>query len=455
MGVGLLEVIMQGKREEMQYQMTLLPPLESLVPAEFHLRRLNEVLDLSFVHEVVRDRYCQNNGRPSVDPEVIIRLFLMQAIEGISGVRELMRQVQMHLGYRWFIGYELDTKLPDHSTLSRALDRFGDEVFNELFERSIDQCRASGLIEGKVLHIDATTIRADIDKDRVNCPDRSDPDARYGRFPDGTKQPGYKQQTVVDDESRVVLAVEVMPANRGEGSDINGIVDEAIDRLDAPPTALCADSAYANGANAAGCMGRGIRLVSPPRAPVNHHSKGKFSIEQFRYDAQRDVFVCPAGKELRRVGRMSGRRGRYKYRARQRDCQACPLRDQCTSAPMRCLNAGKDHWALVRLREDSKRADFRALYRRRAPLIEGLFAEAKQWHGLRRAWRRGLAKMRIQCLLIAAVLNFKRQIAPYRLVRAFEILTTLCRNLLGQLMRRFLRAIPVQLPDTNVFYRFS
>ena len=89
-------------------------------------------------------------------------------MEGITHVRDLMRQVQVNLAHRWFIGYSLDEKLPDHSTLSKALDRFGDDVFDELFKRSIVQCKRSGLIEGKVLHVDATTIRADIDKNRVN-----------------------------------------------------------------------------------------------------------------------------------------------------------------------------------------------------------------------------------------------------------------------------------------------
>lgn len=399
---------MQTKREQLGYEMTLLPPLESFIPEDYPLRRLDKVLDLSFVHEAVRDLYCQDNGRPSVDPEVVIRLFLLQAIEGIVHVRELMRQVQVNLAYRWFIGYDLDERLPDHSTLSRALDRMGDEVFNELFERSIRQCRRSGLIEGRVLHVDATTIRADLDINRVNKKNSPDQDARFGRFPNGTKQPGYKQQTVVDDGSRVVLAVDVMPANRSEGSKISGVIDVAAGRLDEPPEVVCADSAYANGPNAATCTARGMRLVSRPRLPQNHHSRGKFLVEQFSYDVERDVFICPSGKELARAGRMSDKRGGYKYRAWQRDCQVCSLKDQCTSAPMRCLNVGKDHWALVRLREDSRRADFRALYHRRAPVIEGVFAEAKQWHGLRRAWRRGLSKMRIQCLLIATVLNFKR-----------------------------------------------
>ena len=169
---------MQTKRERSQQQMMLLPPLESFIPHDHNLYKLNRILDLSFVHEAVRDRYCQDNGRPSIDPEVIIRLFLIQAMNGIPRVRELMRQVQVNLAYRWFIGYDLDEPLPDHSTLSKALSRFGDEVFDKLFQQSIARCQASGLVEGRVLHVDATTIRADLDRKRVNKPDSSDPDVR-------------------------------------------------------------------------------------------------------------------------------------------------------------------------------------------------------------------------------------------------------------------------------------
>ena len=421
---------MQNKRERRQQQMTLLPPLESFVPSDHYLRRLNRVLDLEFVHEVVRDFYCQDNGRPSIDPEVIIRLFLIQAIEGIPHVRGLMRQVQMHIGYRWFIGYELDEKLPDHSTLSRALDRFGDDVFDELFERSIAQCKKSGLIEGKVLHVDATTIRADIDINRVNKPDSSDPDARFGRFPDGTKQPGYKQQTVVDDDSRVVLAVDVMSANAGEGSDIAPIVDEASERLSQTPSTGCADSAYASGKNRAMCEDRGIRLVSPPGHGHSVYSKEYFTIERFTYVEQEDVFICPAGKQLTYAGRYAGKKQRRKYRASILDCRECTLKDRCTKALQRSLNVSRDHAALVRLRADSQSSDFKALYRSRGPVIEGVFAEAKQWHGLSRAWRRGLSKMKVQCLLVSAVLNFKRLMdAPGCLPMIFPILRAVLKRI--------------------------
>ena len=184
---------MQTRREKLGYGMTLLPPLEELIPADHVLRKLERVLDLSFIHAVVRDRYCQDNGRPSIDPEVVMRLFLIQALQGIRSVRELMSEVQVNLAYRWFIGYRVEEALPDHSTLSRALDRFGDQVFNALFARSIAQCRESGLVEGRVLHLDATLIRADLDANRVNQPDSPDPDARFGRGPGGRKIPGYKQ----------------------------------------------------------------------------------------------------------------------------------------------------------------------------------------------------------------------------------------------------------------------
>lgn len=399
---------MQTKRDISQQEMILLPPLEHFIPGDHQLKRLNRVLDLSFVHEVVRDRYCQTNGRASIDPEVILRIFILQAISGITKVRALLREIHVNLAYRWFIGYRLDEALPDHSTLSKALDRFGDELFDELFARSIAACQKSGLIEGKMLHVDATTIRADIDKNKVNKSESSDSDARFGRFGDGSKQPGYKQQTVVDDAHGVVVAVEITPANEADDPALLGMIDGATARLGLIPDVVCADGGYASGANAAGCEERHIRLVSPPQA-VPANQAGHFTIEQFTYDETEDEFTCPAGEKLRNVGR-TGRESQRRYRSRQRSCQRCPLHSACTTAPMRSLTVSPGHGALERLRADRQTESFRTLYRRRAPVAEGVFADSKQRHGLRRAWRRGLPKMRIQSLLIATVINLKRLI---------------------------------------------
>lgn len=400
---------MQTKRDQLGYEMMLLPSMESYIPEDYHLRRLNKVLDLSFVHEAVRERYCQDNGRPSIDPEVIIRLFLLQAIEGINHVRELMRQVQLNLGYRWFIGYRLDETLPDHSTLSRALDRLGDEVFNELFERSIGQCQKSGLIGGRVLHVDATTIRADLDANRVNKPNSPDGDARFGRFPNGKKLPGYKQETVADDSNRVVVGLSVYPANRPDDTEIVSLVDAVSERLGEAPEAVCGDGAYSSGKNCEAMESRGIRLVSPPQKPSQKKGASIFTVEDFVYDESRDVFICPAGEVLKFGGLdTSGGRSRRQYCAWRSHCQCCGLKDQCTQSDRRVLKVTSRHEALRRLRADSRTRSFRRLYRRRAPVIEGVFAEAKQWHGLARARWRGLAKMWVQCLLTASAINLKR-----------------------------------------------
>ena len=430
---------MQSKRDQTVYEMTLLPPLEALVPADHRLRKLDRVLDLSFVHEVVRELYCQDNGRPSIDPEVVLRLFILQAIEGIRSVRELMNEVQVNLAYRWFIRYRVDEPLPDHSTLSRALDRFGDAVFNELFGRSIAQCRRAGLIDGRVLHLDATTIRADLDRGRVGTPDSPDPEARYGRIPGGGKVPGYKQQTVADGKARVVVAVDVLPGNAHDQQGAVDTVDQAIAHTGQCPEAVCADAAYANGSNAAAMEARSVRLVSPPqRIDRSDLGSDHFSTDDFTYDKRRDVYVCPAGQMLTYIGTESTKRRRRRYRAPQSVCMACPFRSRCTTSDRKVLQISPHQDSLKRLRADAQTESFRRLYRTRAPVIEGVFAEAKQWHGLRRAWRRGLSNMLIQSLLVAAVLNFKR------LMAASASFGLLCRalNVVVNVARRMRRAVP-------------
>ena len=401
---------MQTRRAKLGYEMMLLPPLESFIRPDHPLRRLDAVLDLSFIHEAVRDLYCPDNGRPSIDPEVVMRLFILQAIKGIRSVRELMNTVEENLAYRWFIGYDLQEKLPDHSTLSRALDRFGIAVFDTLFQRSIAQCQASGLLEGRVMHLDATLIRADLDKDKAEQPGCADPDARFGRQKGA---PGYKQQTVADGKARVVVAVDVMPANEHDTERAVAMVDQAIRRTGQRPQVVCADSAYANGANATAMEARDVRLVSPPQR-VRSKDDDRLTPDDFVYDTARDVYICPVQQELIYIGTETRKTRRRRYRAPTGVCATCPLRSRCTKSKRRVLHVSPHHDALARLRADAKTGGFRALYRMRCAVIEGVFGEAKQWHGLRRAARRGLANMLMQSLLVAAVLNLKRLMAAPR-----------------------------------------
>jgi transposase len=140
--------------------------LEDLVPVDNFYRRLQEKLNLSFVRELVEDRYAAS-GRPSVDPEVFFRLQLVMFYEGIRSERELMRIVSDRLSVRWYIGYDLHEPLPDHSSLTRIRDRFGLSVFREFFERIVQLCVEAGLVWGEELYFDATKVDANASLDSI------------------------------------------------------------------------------------------------------------------------------------------------------------------------------------------------------------------------------------------------------------------------------------------------
>ena len=204
----------------------------------------------------------------------------------------------------------------------------------------------------------------------------------------------------------------VTSADRYEGKEAVAMVDQVTAQLGATPEVVCADGAYGSGQNRAILEEHGVRLVSPPK-PITFTKDGYFTVEDFHYDGVKDEFVCPAGRRLKYAYSDSIRPDRRCYGASEKVCRGCSLKSRCTRSAARKVKVSKDHAALIRLRADSRTESFQQLYRSRAPAVEGVFAEEKQWHGLRRAWRRALSKMRVQCLLIAAVPNFKRLAAAF------------------------------------------
>jgi len=134
--------------------------LEALLPADNFYRRLEEKLDLSFVRDLVRDCYGEM-GRRSIDPVVFFKLQLIAFFEGITSERRLMETTQLHLAHRWYLGYDLDEPLPDHSSLSKIRSRYGVEPFQRFFEQIVELCIEAGLVEGDELYFDATKVEAD------------------------------------------------------------------------------------------------------------------------------------------------------------------------------------------------------------------------------------------------------------------------------------------------------
>src|SRR5579871_3092725 len=141
--------------------------LDMLVPQDNFYRQVEAKLDISFVRALVRDFYASGVGRPSIDPVTFFKLHLIMFFEGIRSERQLMETVSLNLAHRWYIGYDLDEAVPDHSSLTKIRDRYGLEVFQRFFEHIVDLCRQAGLVWGKELYFDGTKVRANADIDSL------------------------------------------------------------------------------------------------------------------------------------------------------------------------------------------------------------------------------------------------------------------------------------------------
>ena len=144
---------MLKRKPPAQLELFVAGPLEQLVPCDHVLARIDRVLDLSWLHGEVADCYCADNGRPGIDPEVAVRLMLAGFLLGIAHDRRLMREAQADIAIRWFIGCGLHDRLPDHSSLTRIRQRWGEDRFRTIFQRTVSACLEAGIAKGEVVHL--------------------------------------------------------------------------------------------------------------------------------------------------------------------------------------------------------------------------------------------------------------------------------------------------------------
>jgi transposase len=465
--------------------------LEELVPKDNFYRRLEERLDLSFVRELVRDCYACS-GRPSVDPVVFFRLQLVMFFEDIRSERRLMEVAADRLSIRWFLGYDLDEPLPDHSSLSRIRERYGLEIFRRFFERIVEECFEAGLVWGEELFFDSTKVEANADVDSLRSrsiaqnhleelfeetcgpekiedfttphpsPDASaadalptavdealeednarkskdwisregrqdrafssgprertadrllsttDPDATPMRASEGEIKLGYQTQYVVDGgKGRVILNALVTPSEVSENRPMLDLLWRTAFRWHIHPRRVTGDAKYGTRQNVAALKKAGIRAyVAIPN--FDFRDTGLFGPGHFRYDPEKDAYVCPADERLHRRTRTGGNRG-MRYRAKAEACNACELKAKCTTSErgrMLYRRPDEDYYDRVRAYRGTFAYD-KALRKRRV-WVEPLFAEAKDWHGMRRFRLRRLEKVNIEALLIASGQNVKRLLA--------------------------------------------
>jgi transposase len=405
--------------------------LRSFIPDDHILVQVEAILDLSWLRDEVRDLYDTRGGRPSIPPESAVRLMLAGFFLGLVQDRALLREAQVNLAIRWFARYPLDQTLPDHSTLSKLRTRWGADRFKRIFQRTVQQCLAAGLVSGETVHVDATLIRADVSWASVvehhaaqvlqaNAPAGASPPRkkRSTTDPDASlttahkhrpMEPCYKQHTAVDDQAGIIIDVAVETGEASEGTQLPAQLGRVAEATGELPRVVTADSGYAHATNYAVLEGLAIDAVIPPPRQ-GRPAVERMPARRFRYDAVHQRVRCPAGQALRFLG---VRHGQYLFRATAATCQACPRRARCfaASATARTLHLPIGYEALLRARRRKARgwdAATRRHYRRHRWLVEGVHGEGKTCHGLRRAVRRGLAQVAIQVYLTAAVINLKR-----------------------------------------------
>jgi transposase len=437
---------MMGRQANDQSQLFYLFNLEDRIPAGHLLRRINPVVTrvLADLHEKLAPFYSEI-GRPSIDPELMIRMLIVGYCYGVRFERRLCEEVELHLAYRWFCRLDLDDKVPDHSTFSvNRHGRFRDsELLRHVFEAVVRACMDAGLVKGEGFAVDASVMEADASRYHGKAPgeidwslpehqtravaeflgalddedmdgDRKvpkvispvDPCSAWTAKANKRVQFGYGLNYLIDVENAVIVDVEATPARTyDEVAATKTMIEWTDEQLGLKPKRLIADTAYGTGK----FLGWLVEAKITPHIPVwdkGQREDGTFSRADFSFDKERNVYVCPAGKLLATTGRVHDGRT-VLYRASTRDCGPCPLKPQCCpNLPLRKVprdvnEAARDEArALMGTPEYERSRDERKK-------VEMRFAHLKTHHRFERMRLRGLSGARDEFHLAAIVQNLK------------------------------------------------
>jgi transposase len=458
---------MQG-RVSQQPQLLSTINLEAFVPQNHLLRRVERVLNLSFIREMTEALYCKANGRPSIDPELFFRMMLIEYLYDISSDRQLCEQIQYNLAFRWYCKLSLEDAVPDHSSLTRIRDRLGEKTFHGIFERVLELCHKKGLVKGERIMMDGTFIRADaskesmVTKDQNNKTDysaanaphinnrthvsKTDPEATLMGNQYDKKALRYKSHTAIDEDSRVVIDCHVTTGAVIEGTIFQNRVEQLLTTKECPIQEVTADRGYGSAENLEFLRTKGIRSF----IPRFHSTSGDGAqVEGFSYHKDQDIYVCPEGHAMPPMtAPRSGDIWRG-YRVTGGHCHRCPLAETCLPKThkkkrARRINRHLYQEALEETASKEKTEEFKEKLRQRMWRMEGIFAEGKNYHGLSRAKYRGRAKVQIQAYLTFTVQNLKRLV-----VASSDLFESIWREL-RQKMTAFLLE-----PKKNLVASFS
>lgn len=433
--------------------------LEQLVPKDHLLRLIDRHIEFNFIRDKTAHLYCADNGRPALDPVTLFKMLFIGYLFGIRSERQLVREIEVNVAYRWFLGLRLTDKVADASTLSQNRRRrfAGTDIEQVIFDTIVEQAIGHGLIGGRVFYTDSTHLKASanknnyefhqvdqkpahylaelnaaVEEDRIahdkkplkpqkrlppatenDAPEQKevkispvDPDAGY-MVRDG-KPTGffYLDHRTVDGVHALITDTHVTPANVHDSVPYLDRLDRMRQRFGFDVAVTGLDAGYSTPFICKGLIERGIFGVIGYRRPS--HKEGYFYKRQYQYDADQDVYVCPNGEQL--TYRTTNRLGYREYVSQVSQCAHCPNKAQCTQSANGMKVVTRHVWQHFKESIDANRLSDKGkeLYKRRKETVERSFADAKELHGHRYARFRGVAKVKAQALLAAACQNMKK-----------------------------------------------
>ena len=428
--------------------------LNDHVPSDHLLRGIDRFLDLGDLRKHLAPFYS-HIGRPSIDPELMIRMLIVGYCFGIRSERRLCEEVHLNLAYRWFCRLGLEDVVPDHSTFSKNRHgRFREsEAFRYVFETVLLRCMAEGLVGGEGFAVDASVVKADANRARgvggdqvvgwkadaassravreyltaieeANPTDAAppksvsltDPAARYTAAPGGPAFYAYSTNYLVDVEVGIIVDVEATAAFRTE--EVNAtrtMIDRVEERFDLKPTRLIGDMAYGAAELLAWMVNE---KAIEPHVPVwdkTQRQDDTLSSSDFQWDERADEYRCPQGHALRSQWRAFKNPRTHVtkadtiiYRSSQSDCATCPMKARCCpNTPMRKIARSVHESARDVARAISKTSLY-SQSRKDRKKVEVLFAHLKRILRLDRLRLRGRSGAQDEFLLAATAQNLRR-----------------------------------------------
>jgi len=427
--------------------------IDDLVPQDHILRDIDRSINFSFIYDLVKGLYCHDNGRPSVDPVVLFKIPLVQFLFGIRSMRQTIKEIEVNMAYRWFLGYGMTDEIPHFTTFGKNyVRRFADDdIFERIFERILLEAVKSGFVDASAVFIDATHIKAsankkkavneevkvkakhyhnelmeEINRDRAEhgknpFKDKDDDedtpaptknvktsttDPECGLFHKGEheKMFAYTAHTACDKHG-FILGCDVAPGNVHDSVMFDALYRNVLSAFpEIEITAL--DSAYKTPWIMKQIFDSGRLASTPYKRPMT--KKGFFKKYDYIYDEYYDCIICPENQVLKYS--TTNREGYREYKSNPKVCANCPSRHICTESKNHQKVVTRHVWeSYIELAEDVRHSPKgKTTYLLRKETIERVFADAKEKHFMRYTHYRGLAKLKMQTLLTFAAMNLKK-----------------------------------------------